>query len=253
MSRIRPAVAGLVAVLLLGGCGQAAPQQQQQQERTLTVLAAASLTESFDEIGRRFSAEHPGVRVQFDYQGSSTLAEQVNQGRGADVFASADTRNMDKAAANLAAPAETFATNRLAIAVPKGNPARVASLADLAAPGRVVVVCAPQVPCGSATEKVEQAAGVRLQPSSEEDDVKAVLQKVSAGEADAGLVYVTDARSAAGEVDSVEFPESGKAVNTYPIAALKNAPQAELAKQFLAYVRGPAGREVLTAHGFATP
>ncbi|GAA0535832.1 molybdate transport system substrate-binding protein [Saccharopolyspora erythraea NRRL 2338] len=252
MSRIRPAVAGLVAVLLLGGCGQASPQQQ-QQERTLTVLAAASLTESFDEIGRRFAAEHPGVRVQFDYQGSSTLAEQINQGRSADVFASADTRNMDKAAANLAAPAETFATNRLAIAVPKGNPARVASLADLAAAGRVVVVCAPQVPCGSATEKIERAAGVRLRPSSEEDDVKAVLQKVSAGEADAGLVYVSDARSAAGEVDSVEFPESGKAVNTYPIAALKNAPQAELAKQFLAYVRGPVGREVLTAHGFATP
>ena len=251
MSRVRMIVAGLLAVLLLGACGSQA--QPGPQQRTLTVLAAASLTESFDELGKRFGAEHPGVQVTFDYQGSSTLAEQVNQGRAADVFASADTKNMDKAAANLAAPAQPFATNRLAIAVPKGNPTGIRSLADLNAPGRVVVVCAPQVPCGSATEKVEKAAGLQLQPASEEDDVKSVLQKVAAGEADAGLVYVSDAQSAADKVDAVEFPESQQAVNTYPIGALKNAPQPELAAQFLDYVRGPVGREVLAAHGFAAP
>ncbi|GAA2810128.1 molybdate ABC transporter substrate-binding protein [Saccharopolyspora taberi] len=247
--RFRAIVAGLLAVLLLGACGQAGSEQQ----RTLTVLAAASLTESFDELGQRFSADHPGVRVTFDYQGSSTLAEQVNQGRAADVFASADTRNMDRAAANLNGAAQPFATNRLAIAVPKGNPKGIRSLADLTAPDRVVVVCAPQVPCGSASEQVEKAAGVQLAPASEEDDVKSVLQKVAAGEADAGLVYVTDARSAADKVDAIEFPEAQQAVNTYPIAALKSAPEPELAAQFLEYVRGPVGREVLGARGFAAP
>ncbi|GAA0511520.1 molybdate-binding protein [Saccharopolyspora subtropica] len=248
MSKLRMIVCAVLALALLAGCGQAGSQQQ----RTVTVLAAASLTESFDELGTRFTAAHPDVRVQFDYQGSATLAEQIRQGRRADVFASADTKNMDKVRDLVGTP-ETLATNRLTIVVPPGNPAGIASLADLAAPGRTVVVCAPQVPCGSATRKVAQAANVRLQPVSEENDVKSVLHKVIAGEADAGLGYVTDARAAGSQVQSVDFAESAQAINTYPIATIADAPEPQLAAEFMAFVRGPVGREVLARHGFGTP
>ncbi|MEV0702455.1 molybdate ABC transporter substrate-binding protein [Saccharopolyspora sp. NPDC050389] len=250
MSKLKMIVGALVALVLLAGCGQAGPQAQQQ--RTLTVLAAASLTESFDELGTRFTEQHPDVRVQFDYQGSSTLAEQIKQGRPADVFASADTKNMDKVRDLVGTP-EILATNQLTIVVPPGNPAGIASLADLTAPGRTVVVCAPQVPCGSATQKVAQASGVQLKPASEENDVKSVLQKVVAGEADAGLVYVTDAKAAEAQVQAVDFPESKQAINTYPIATITTAPQAQLAAEFMAFVRGPVGRDVLGRQGFGAP
>ncbi|MGI8309797.1 molybdate ABC transporter substrate-binding protein [Saccharopolyspora hattusasensis] len=250
MAKLRMIVGALVALVLLAGCGQAG--QQSQPQRTVTVLAAASLTESFDELGTRFTRQHPDVRVQFDYQGSSTLAEQIKQGRAADVFASADTKNMDKVR-DLVGQPETFATNQLTIVVPPGNPAHIASLADLAARGRTVVVCAPQVPCGSATQKVAQASGVQLTPASEENDVKSVLQKVVAGEADAGLVYVTDAKAAGAQVQAVDFPETQQAVNTYPIATIGAASEKQLAAEFMAFVRGPVGREVLGQHGFGTP
>ncbi len=241
----------LSAVALLTSCGQAGSHEP----RTLTVLAAASLTESFDELAARFTAEHPDVRVRFDFQGSSTLAEQLKQGRQADVFASANTKNMDKVADTgaLAANPETFAVNRLTLVVPQGNPAGIASLADLGAKGRTLVTCVPQVPCGTATEQVEQAAGVRLRPASEENDVKSVLRKVTAGEADAGIVYVSDARSARGQVQAVDIPESRQAVNTYPIAAMNSASDSELAAEFLSFVRGPVGRDVLAKHGFEAP
>ncbi|GAA2337642.1 molybdate ABC transporter substrate-binding protein [Saccharopolyspora halophila] len=241
-------MAGAVLVsVLLAGCGAAGSEQ----DRTLTVLAAASLTESFDEIGQRFHAEHPDVDVKFDYQGSSTLAEQIEQGRPADVFASANAKNMTEVGGQVS-PQQTFATNRLTIVVPPGNPARVQSFADLAT-ARNVVVCAPQVPCGAAAEKVADAAGVRLHPASEENDVKAVLHKVTAGEADAGLVYVTDAAAAGDQVETVDFPESQQALNTYPIAAVDNAAEPEAAQEFVEFVCGPAGREVLTRHGFGVP
>ncbi|MCI2420390.1 molybdate ABC transporter substrate-binding protein [Saccharopolyspora sp. K220] len=249
MSKLRIIVGALLALVLLAGCGQAgAPQQQ----RTLTVLAAASLTESFEELGARFTADHPDVRVQFDYQGSSTLAEQIRQGRAADVFASADTKNMDKVRDLVGTP-EILATNKLTIVVPPGNPAGIASLADLAAPGRTVVVCAPQVPCGSATQEVTRRSGTQLKPVSEEDDVKSVLNKVVAGEADAGLVYVTDARAAGSRVQAVDFPESQQVINTYPIATIAAAPQPQLAAEFMAFARGPVGREILANHGFGAP
>ncbi|MBB5153824.1 molybdate transport system substrate-binding protein [Saccharopolyspora phatthalungensis] len=250
MSKLRMIIGAMIAFLVLAGCGQSQPQSQPQH--MLTVLAAASLTESFNELGTRFSQQHPDVHVQFDYQGSSTLAEQIKQGRAADVFASADTKNMDKVR-DLVGTSETLATNKLTIVVPPGNPAKIASLADLAASGRTVVVCAPQVPCGSATQKVSQASGAQLKPVSEEDDVKSVLQKVVAGEADAGLVYVTDARAAGAQVQAVDFPEAAKAINTYPIATINAAPEKQLAAEFMAFVRGPVGREVLAKHGFGTP
>ncbi|WP_374108082.1 molybdate ABC transporter substrate-binding protein [Saccharopolyspora sp. 6V] len=249
--RVVAALAGLA--LLAAGCSTGGGEQA-QGERTVTVLAAASLTESFDQLAERFEAENPGVEVQVDYAGSSTLVEQLTQGRRADVFASADTKNMDKAtkAGVTGGEPQVFATNKLTIAVPKGNPDHIGSLADLTAPGRLVVQCAPQVPCGSASATVERAAGLDVEPASEENDVKSVLRKVAAGEADAGLVYVTDARSAADQVQAVDFPEADQAVNDYPIVALKDAPEPELAQRFLDYVRGPVGEQVLTEHGFGS-
>lgn len=250
-------VVAVGAVLVLGAsCGQqGADTGAAADERELTVLAAASLTGPFEEVGARFSERNPGVRVRFDFQGSSTLAEQIVQGRSADVFASADEKNMTKVVDADAAEgqAEPFVTNRLTIAVPPGNPAGIRSFADLAAPERTVVTCADPVPCGAATNEVEQASGMELDPASEENNVKAVLQKVQAGEADAGLVYVTDVRSAQGRVEGIDFPESRQAPNTYPITTLQDAPQPELAAEFVRFVQGPEGREVLERAGFGTP
>lgn len=247
------AAAALTALLAVAGCGSDSAASPEQ--RTLTVLVAASLTESFGALEKKFEAEHAGVDVKLSFQGSSALAQQIINGGKADVFASADETNMKKVTdAGLGSgSAEIFATNQLAIAVAPGNPKRIASLADLATDGMVVVVCAPQVPCGSATQKVQKAAGVTIKPKSEEQDVKAVLTKVSAGEADAGLVYLTDINSAAGKVAKVDFPEAAQAINKYPIVALKDAPRSELAKAFVALVRGEAGKTELTKVGFRIP
>ncbi|MGW4399309.1 molybdate ABC transporter substrate-binding protein [Amycolatopsis nivea] len=219
---------------------------------TLTVFAAASLTESFNVLGKQFEAAHPGVKVVFDYEGSSALVQKLDNGAKADLFASADQKNMDKAVQDgvIDGQPTVFATNKLAIAVAKGNPKGVKTFADLTKPGLNVVVCAQQVPCGSATKKVEQSTGTSLKPVSEETNVKQVLAKVQSGDADAGLVYVTDATSAAGKVDKVDFPESAGAVNQYPIAAVKNAPQAALAKQFTDFVLGAQGKAELAKIGF---
>ena len=146
-----------------------------------------------------------------------------------------------------------FATNTLTIVTPPGNPKGIASFADLAKPGTPVVVCAPQVPCGSATEKVEKATGVTLTPVSEESAVTDVLGKITSGQADAGLVYVTDAAGAGDKVTSVPFPESSGAVNTYPIAVLKDSKNSAAAQKFVDLVTGPEGQKVLAAAGFAAP
>jgi molybdate transport system substrate-binding protein len=270
-SRLLAAVAGASA-LLLSGCGASgssgapstratttaeatASSSSSAPTGTLTVFAAASLKGTFTEIGEQFEAEHPGVTVAFSFAGSSDLATQIQNGAPADVFASADQANMAKVVdAGLAAAAPVpFATNVLTIVTPPGDPKGVASFADLAEPGTAVVVCAPQVPCGAATQRVEQATGVTLAPVSEESSVTDVLTKVESGEADAGVVYVTDARAAAGKVTEVPFPESSGAVNTYPVAVLSGAEQPELAREFAAAVAGEPGRAVLQAAGFGTP
>jgi molybdate transport system substrate-binding protein len=250
---VKLTVAVAAVLVTVAGCGSSSGATLEQ--RTLTVLAAASLTESFGALEKKFEAEHAGVDVKISFQGSSALAQQIVNGAQADVFASADEANMKKVTdAGLAAGTpEIFATNQLTIAVPPGNPKKITSLADLAKDGVIVVVCAPQVPCGAAAQQVEQAAGVTVRPKSEEQDVKAVLTKVSAGEADAGLVYLTDVNSAAGKVTGVDFPEAAKAINKYPIAVVKDAPQAELAKAFVELVRGEAGRAELTKVGFRVP
>lgn len=222
---------------------------------TVTVFAAASLKSTFTRLAHDFEAKNPGTKVRLSFAGSSDLATQITQGAPADVFASADTRNMTKLAEAglLDGTARNFATNVLEIAVPPSNPASIASFADLAKPGVKVVACASQVPCGAAADAVEKAAGVTLSPVSEESSVTDVMGKVTSGEADAGLVYVTDVHGAGGKVKGIPFEESGEAVTTYPIATTGPSRNKELAEAFIAMVTGAEGRKTLSEAGFGAP
>ncbi|WP_433592269.1 molybdate ABC transporter substrate-binding protein [Nocardia sp. CA-145437] len=237
---------------LLAGCGSSSDSTE---TKTVTVFAAASLKQVFIQLGTQYESAHPGTKVTFSFAGSSDLVAQLNQGAPADVFASADQNNMDKAVkgGRITDKPQTFATNVLTIVTPPGNPAHVTALADLSHAGLRLVVCAPQVPCGSATKKVTADAGVAISPVSEESSVTDVLAKVTSGQADAGLVYVTDAAGAGAKVTTVNFPESAKAVNTYPIAAVADSKNAAAAKDFVALVTGPDGRKALQQAGFGQP
>jgi molybdate transport system substrate-binding protein len=245
-------VALTAAVLALAGCGSgsAAPEP-----RTLTVFAAASLTDVFTELEQRFEAANPGVDVVMNFGASSDLAQQIVNGGPADVFAAANDSTMKTVAdAGLVDGSPTvFATNVLEIVTAPGNPKGITSFADLARPDLQVVVCAPQVPCGAATERIEKATGVSLNPVSEEPDVRSTLARVTTGNADAGLVYATDVRSAGNSVQGIPFPEAAQAVNDYPIAVIAHRPQAELARAFRDLVTGADGRAVLDAAGFGSP
>ncbi len=254
------AVATLLT-LVLAGCGSPSGTSSSGTSSTavgggkLMIFAAASLKKSFTDIGKQFTTDNPGTDVEFTFAGSSDLVTQLTQGAPADVFASADATNMDKAAKAglIAGGPVNFASNTLTIVVAPGNPKRIASFRDLAKPGLAVVTCAPQVPCGSAAHRVEKATGVSLTPVSEESQVTDVLTKVTTGQADAGLVYVTDARGAGSAVTAVSFPESAAAVNTYPIAALEQSKDSSLATKFIDTVTGEAGQKVLAVAGFAKP
>jgi molybdate transport system substrate-binding protein len=247
----------LLMVTTLAGCGDDSSNNGGGggEDTTLTVYAAASLTKTFTEIGKEFETEHDGVKVEFSFGGSSDLVAQIQEGAPADVFASADTANMDKLTAGdlQAEDPENFASNTLEIATPPDNPAGIASFADLAKDGVNVVVCAPEVPCGAATVKAEEATGVTLHPVSEEQSVTDVLAKVTSGEADAGLVYVTDVTGAGDAVTGVPFPESSGVVNTYPIVALKDSEHADLAQDFVELVLSETGQAILERAGFAKP
>jgi len=248
------AVAAVLAVTT-AACGS---DDSGGSKQTLTVFAASSLTNTFTELGKQFEADHDGVTVRFSFGGSSDLAEQIRSGAPADVFASADTTNMDKLG-NDATDPKAFASNTLEIAVPPGNPAEVRNLKDLTKAGVKLVVCAPEVPCGTATQSVAHAAGLTLKPVSEEQSVTDVLGKVESGEADAGVVYVTDVKSAGDEVEGITFPESSSAVNVYPISALNDDPEHGgaardvLALEFVDFVLGARGQQVLADAGFGRP
>ena len=263
-------IVGIAATLsvaaLIAGCSSsqndssttttdAAPPSSGTVTGDVTVFAAASLNSTFTELGTQFEQDHPGTKIIFNFAGSSDLVAQLTHGAPADVFASADTNNMTKAvdAGVVSGEPVNFATNTLTIVTPPENPKGIASFADLATPGVQVVVCAPPVPCGSATEKVEKATSVTLTPVSEESSVTDVLGKITSGQADAGLVYVTDAAVAGDKVTAVPFPESSGAVNNYPIAVLKESKNPEAAQKFVELVTGPAGQEVLKTAGFASP
>ncbi|WP_375424919.1 molybdate ABC transporter substrate-binding protein [uncultured Friedmanniella sp.] len=258
MNRPLAALATTALVAALAGCGSdatpaAGSSGSAASSTTLTVYAAASLKSTFTTLGGQFETAHPGTTVTFNFAGSADLVTQLQQGAPADVFASADTNNMTKAADLVTGSPVNFATNTLEIAVPPDNPAHITSFSDLTKSGVKLVVCAPAVPCGAAAQKIETATKVTLKPVSEENAVTDVLTKVETGEADAGLVYVTDVKGAGGKVLGVTFPESQQAVNTYPIAALKASKNADLAKEFTELVTGAAGQKVLADAGFAKP
>ena len=238
-----------VALSCTAGCGS---DDSARSKETLTVFAAASLTGPFTELGKEFEADHAGVTVRFSFGGSSDLVAQVQGGAPADVLASADTTTMDELG-DAATDPQDFASNTLEIAVPPDNPAGIASLSDLTKPGVKVVLCAPEVPCGAAAQKVAVSAHLTLKPVSEEQSVTDVLGKVESGEADAGLVYVTDVKGAGDKVTGVPFPESASAVNVYPIAPLTDAKHRLLASEFVELVLGGRGQQVLAAAGFASP
>jgi molybdate transport system substrate-binding protein len=264
MRRIR-VIAGFVSTMLaatLTGCSSntASPPKSSstspsQPSQSIVVFAAASLKPTFTQISGQFKTDNPGAAVDFDFAGSSELATELTQGATADVFASADTAQMDAVAKAglLAGNPVNFASNTLVIVTEPGNPKKVESFADLTKPGLTVVVCQQPVPCGSATHRIEDNTGVRLNPVSEEPNVTDVLNKVTTGQTDAGLVYITDALNAADKVTTVKFPEAAGAVNVYPIAVLKKGPRSGLAQKFVDLVTGETGQKILDQAGFAKP
>ena len=241
--------------LLLAACGGVPSQpagQTPQVSGNLTVLAAASLTQAFTKVGDQVHAKYPGVTVKLSFAGSPTLVTQIQQGAPADVFASADQANMQKVTGGglaLGTPS-VFAHNKLEIAVQAGNPKHITSLPDLANPAVKVDVCAPGVPCGTYSTTTFGRAGIKVTPVSQEQDVKSVLTKVGLGEADAGIVYVTDVRSAGSQVEGVAIPDALNTTAEYPIVELKTTQSEPAAKAFVDYVLGAQGQQVLADSGF---
>lgn len=253
MRRLFTSTMAALVVAAVAGCGSDDTDGSGAEDTTLTVYAASSLTATFEEIATDFESTHDGVQVEFNFAGSSDLVAQIQEGAPADVFASADEANMEKLTAEdlEGSEPETFASNTLQIVVPPGNPAGVESFQDLAEEGLNLVICAPEVPCGAAAQTVAESAGVELSPVSEEQSVTDVLAKVTTGEADAGLVYVTDVIAAGEDAEGIEFPESSSAVNVYPIATVADSANADLAQEFVDLVLDETGQSILQAAGFA--
>jgi molybdate transport system substrate-binding protein len=249
----RARVLVVLVALVLTACGTSSGEEA-PPARTLTVSAAASLTDVFDELGPRFEQANPGTEVRFNFGGSDTLAQQIVQGAPADVLATASTRTMQTAqqAGRIQGEPVTYAGNQLQIAVAPGNPKGITGLASLVGPQVTESVCAPAVPCGAATEAAERAAGVTLDPVSEEQDVRSVLQRVQTRNVDAGLVYVTDVRASDGQVQAIGFPQATApgAAQDYLIGAVTGGPNADLAERWIAFVTGPQGDGALTQAGF---
>lgn len=241
--------------MALSGALAACARGDDGAETTLRVFAAASLAGSFEQLAEDFETERSDVQVELVLGGSSDLVAQIQEGAPADVFASADTATMDKLVeADLdGQQPRDFASNTLEIITPPENPAGIETFADLAGEDLDLVVCAPAVPCGAAARRAAEVAGVTLSPVSEEQSVADVLAKVASGEAEAGLVYVTDVRSAGDAVLGIAFPESSEVVNTYPITTVAGAEEPELAEAFVDLVLSDAGRSVLLDAGFGTP
>ena len=243
----RLAVIALV-VAGLAGCGGGGGDGA----TTLDVLAAASLTDAFTALGDAFTAAHPDVDVTFNFAGSSALAQQILDGAPVDVFASADEANMAKVAGTITDP-EVFARNRLAIVVEPGNPLGIEGLADLEDPGVVLVLCAPEVPCGGYAAKALAKADVAVTPASLEENVRGVVSKVALGEADAGIVYVTDVQAAGDDVEGVDIDiaDDPDLEAVYPMGTATDAPDA--ATDWVEFVLSEDGQRILADYGFRAP
>ncbi|MHB9755665.1 molybdate ABC transporter substrate-binding protein [Streptomyces sp. BYX5S] len=252
---------GAAAVLTLSACGSSdadssgASSGDEKLSGTVNVFAAASLKESFTKLGKQFEKEHPGTEVTFNFGGSDSLAAGITGGAPADVFAAASRKTMKTVtdAGDAAGEPSTFVRNQLEIATLPGNPDKVSSLKDLTNADLKVVLCAKEVPCGSAAQTALTASKLKLTPVSYEQDVKSALTKVELKEADAAVVYKTDVHAAGDKVEGVEFPESADAINDYPIARLKKAPNADAAKAFIELVKSADGQKALTEAGFLKP
>ncbi|HET6653064.1 MAG TPA: molybdate ABC transporter substrate-binding protein [Nocardioides sp.] len=238
-----------------GGAGSSGSTDGGGLSGTLTVLAAASLTETFESLADEFESRHDGVTVELAFDSSATLAEQVNQGAPADVLATADERTMALVAdaGNTADEPQTFATNRLVLVTPADNPAGIQDFADIDGDDVDFVVCVESAPCGALAAAVLDEQGIDRDPASEEVDVKAVLAKVELDEADAGIVYATDARAARDRVRAVEIPGSEGATTSYPIAVVGDAAEPELAEAWVDLVLSDDGQQALRDAGFGAP
>lgn len=218
----------------------------------VTVLAAASLQKAFEEIEKTVEKDNPGLDVTFDFQGSQDLVASLAGGDSADVLATANNSTMKTAADQKLVGSQTeFATNVLTLIVPKGNPKKITGL-DSSLDGANLVICAPEVPCGEATKKLAEAQGITLNPVSEEQKVTDVRGKVESGEADAGIVYTTDAAAAKDKAEKIDIPDGG-VVNHYPIAQTAKPENPAGAQAFIEAVTGKAGQEILAKHGFGKP
>jgi molybdate transport system substrate-binding protein len=267
--RVAPAVAALA---LLAACGSttaksavttvapatAAPATTVPAptlKGQITVFAASSLTAAFKDLGAAFTKAHPDATVTFSFDASSALVTQITQGAPADVFASADTANMDKltSASLTASPPVVFATNALSIIVPAGNPKGIRAPDDLTNAKLKVVLCDPTVPCGKYAKQSLAAAKVDVTPVSLEQNVKGVVTKVTTGEADAGIVYLTDVKAAGDKASGVNIPASVNVIAKYPIASVKSSTHQDIDAAFIAFVTSPEGQAILAASGFGKP
>jgi molybdate transport system substrate-binding protein len=254
--KLRTRLSLAIAALLLAaaGCGGSAATDERAGTGALDVFAASSLTGSFTELGKQFEARHPRANVKFNFGASSALAGQLAAGAPADVVALAAETEMKRLSdADLVGPAKVVATNRLAILVAKGNPEAIRSLADLARPGLTVVLCAGEVPCGALAAQALDRAGVAAQPKSYEANVKAVVSRVTLGEADAAMVYETDVRAAGAKVEGVELAPEQNLTTSYPVAPVKRSPNPRGAEAFISFVLSEAGQRILADAGFGTP
>lgn len=246
-----------VSAILVAGCGSpsAAPTPSPSGAAlhgNIAVFAAASLTESFKALGAAFERAHPGVTVQFNFAGTPTLVTQIEQGAPADVFASADTANMEKLQGDgfvVGTPA-VFAHNKLEIVVAAGNPKQISSLADLAKPGLIYISEGPTVPAGKYSLQALAKAAVSVTPKSLETDVKGVVSKIELGEADAGIVYRTDVKAAGAKVEGIPIPDVDNVIASYPMAAVKGSSNSAAAAAFIEYVRSSIGQAKLESFGF---
>lgn len=231
--------------------GACTPSASPTSTTTITVGAASSLTDVFVTIGDAFTRANPDVAVRFSFAGSSAIAEQITQGAPIDMFASAGTTSMQPLAdADLVTGVTAFASNSLQIVTPPGNPAGVQGLDDLA--GAQVIVCQEQVPCGTAARQLFEANALAVSPVSLEPDVRSVLAKIEADEADAGIVYVTDAKSVGSMVVGIPIPADRNVSTTYQAAVVRESSNADAAAAFVAYLATPEAQAILAAAGFAT-